>query len=726
MARSATFSTKRIATRFYAAIGFTCLITIITIIVALISFERISLSQQIVFESTLPESEVVVAVARTSGAIVTAVPRLTAASSPEELAEVTGNLAELRHDFEDDLAGLLAINESEFSEFSAKGQQLLGNVADIEASMELLFLLRGRGEVFRDRLSQLELEMRQTLVPMIDDQYFFTVTGRREIGKPPVPFDDHFTETQFRLYRYLSSIEKEAILAIQVLATIGVTDDIALLGVLNEQFNSSRDRLSTYIGALQDRDMARTVNPILIELLALGFGDLNEFNGFSIRESELRLLADQRSLAAEGRRLSDELVGDAEQLVQDVNLRAQMQAAAAGQVLETARLVLIALGVMGIFCALAIVWLLVARVLLTRLRYLSERMRQMARGDLSEEVISTGQDEIADMANALEVFRQRALEAQRLNLVEELANELQERNVAMQQVVDELKTAQNQIVMREKLAALGELTAGVAHEIKNPLNFVKNFTESSRELVEELSEVIADEEMSEEERKEEIGSIGEMLTGNFDRILEHGNRAVRIVNDMLRMGRDAGTAQSTDINQLVDQHAKLAYHGARASIEDFRVKLNVDLDPDVGEAIVVSQEIGRVILNMVGNSCYAVHQKRLTLQAGAGEGNPVDYVPELRVTTAKSGNMIEITIRDNGTGMPESLIEKIFNPFFTTKPTDEGTGLGLAMSSDIVQKHGGSIAVETSEGEFTEMKVELPADATIALDEAENDENSSS
>ena len=190
---------------------------------------------------------------------------------------------------------------------------------------------------------------------------------------------------------------------------------------------------------------------------------------------------------------------------------------------------------------------------------------------------------------------------------------------------------------------------------------------------------------------------------------------VRIVNDMLRMGRDSGASQETDINQLVDQHAKLAYHGARASIEDFQIKLDVDLDPNVGMAIVVSQEIGRVILNMVGNSCYATHEKRTSLMAEAGEGNSIDYRPELKIRTERVGDRILITIRDNGSGIPATLVEKVFNPFFTTKPTDQGTGLGLAMSSDIVQKHGGSISVDSEEGEFTEMKVDIPVDASAAV-----------
>ena len=705
----------RIATRFYAAVGFTCLITLITIVIAWMAFERVNSSQKLIFEKTLPESEVVVGIARASGAIVAVVPRITAAASREELESVSATVAELRRDFENQLTGMSGLSEVKYSSISEKGDSLLEVVSEIERSMHRLFAVRQRGERFRIRLGKIEQKIRQSLVPKIDDQYFYVITGRRELDQAKAPEDEHFVQKEIHVYRYLSEIEKGTNTAVQLLATTAITSDIALLSVINEQFTSVRDQILSNIRKLDDRALADDLGPLFIELITLGFGELNELNGFTIKESELRLLEEQRELVAEGRRLSDELVGNAQDLVREVNHLASRQAADASDELETARLFLVGLGVFGVACAVIIVWLLVGKILLARLHYLSTRMRDMAHGDLSEEVVGFGNDEIAEMADALEVFRQRALEAQRLNLVEKLATELQEKNEAMQKVVDELQAAQDQIVMREKLAALGELTAGVAHEIKNPLNFVKNFSESSKELVEELGEIIEDKSLSEEEREEEIKSISEMLTSNFDRILEHGNRAVRIVNDMLRMGRDSGAAQETDVNQLVDQHAKLAYHGARASIEDLQIKLDVELDPNVGTAIIVSQEIGRVILNLVGNSCYATHEKRKSLLEAAGEGNPIDYIPQLKVGTERIDDRILITIRDNGSGIPESLIEKVFNPFFTTKPTDQGTGLGLAMSSDIIQKHGGSISVDSKEGEFTEMKVDIPVDASAAL-----------
>ena len=270
--------------------------------------------------------------------------------------------------------------------------------------------------------------------------------------------------------------------------------------------------------------------------------------------------------------------------------------------------------------------------------------------------------------------------------------------------------------MREKLAALGELTAGVAHEIRNPLNFVKNFSEGSVELIDELREVM--EEGTDTLTKEQRQLIEDVLTDlsdNLTRIRSHGDRADRIVHDMLMMGRGSGELQATDINRLIDEHARLAYHSARATDPNFQLDLQQDFDPNVGELDVVPQDLGRVFLNMVSNACYATNQKR---RAAIEAGDEASYSPTLLLSTQRDDDQIEIRVRDNGSGIPSDAIDKIFNPFFTTKPTDQGTGLGLAISNDIVRQHGGSVRVETEPGEFTEMIVQIPHDAPSGLAKA--------
>ena len=260
----------------------------------------------------------------------------------------------------------------------------------------------------------------------------------------------------------------------------------------------------------------------------------------------------------------------------------------------------------------------------------------MAGGNLELTADVGGRDEVAEMAAALEVFRRHALEVQRLNLVEEMAEQLQEKNAQLEDVLADLQRAQDQIVMREKLAALGELTAGVAHEIKNPLNFVKNFSEASEELIEELNEIL--EEIGDsisEDQKSWIAEIQGDLSGNLKRIRSHGDRANRIVTDMLSMGRDTGEWQMSNINNLLEEHARLAYHSARATDSEFQLDLQHDLDPDVGEMRVIARDLSRVFLNMVGNACDATDEKRRKIWGAAEENEPYgeSYSPILWLST---------------------------------------------------------------------------------------------
>ncbi len=376
---------------------------------------------------------------------------------------------------------------------------------------------------------------------------------------------------------------------------------------------------------------------------------------------------------------------------------------------DRGRVILLAISGASVLAAAAFGWLWVGRALLRRLSRLSERMRAMSRGDFNTPVPEEeiGDDEIGQLAGTLEELRQYALEAQRLNEVEQLAEELQGKNTALEQALSDLSTAQDQIVMREKLASLGELTAGVAHEIRNPLNFIKNFSEASEELLEEMKETIAesDDGQLDESQSDLLDDIFTDLSENLGRIRGHGDRANRIVHDMLMMSRDSVGHQPTNINHLLDEHARLAYHSVRATDSNFQLDLQYDFDETIGEIDVNPQDVGRVFLNIVNNGCYATNEKRLTLEEEQpGKG----YMPTLWISTRLNEENVEVRIRDNGTGMPPEVIEKMFNPFFTTKPTDKGTGLGLSICNDIIRRHGGGILVESEPGEFTEMIIDLP------------------
>ena len=275
--------------------------------------------------------------------------------------------------------------------------------------------------------------------------------------------------------------------------------------------------------------------------------------------------------------------------------------------------------------------------------------------------------------------------------------------------LEDLRTAQDRLVQTEKLASLGQLTAGIAHEIKNPLNFVNNFSGVSAELIDELQDVLRGISINHKARTE-INELTDTLRGNLDKVVQHGKRADAIVKNMLLHSRQgSGEHRPVDINAIVEESLNLAYHGARAEKQGFNITLESSFDPTAGEADVFPQEITRVLLNLISNGFYAATKRK------AQADNDL-YEPTLAATTKNLGDSVEIRIRDNGTGIPPQVKGKMFNPFFTTKPVGEGTGLGLSISHDIIVKqHGGSIEVDTQPGEFTEFRIVLPRwAATIA------------
>ena len=278
----------------------------------------------------------------------------------------------------------------------------------------------------------------------------------------------------------------------------------------------------------------------------------------------------------------------------------------------------------------------------------------------------------------------------------------------------DLRTAQDRLVQTEKLASLGQLTAGIAHEIKNPLNFVNNFSSLSVELLDELKETLAAVAVGDKTRAD-ITELADMLRGNLEKVVQHGKRADSIVKNMLLHSRQgSGEHQLVDINALVEESLNLAYHGARAEKQGFNITLERSFDPTAGKADLFPQEITRVLLNLISNGFYAATKRNTDTNGG-------EYEPTLSATTKNLGDSIEIRIRDNGTGIPPEVKEKMFNPFFTTKPAGEGTGLGLSLSHDIIVKqHFGSIEVDTRPGEFTEFRIVLPRGTAAITKSGEN------
>ena len=747
----------RISSQLYLGIGGAAALTIAASLVGWFSFNQVGSAQSRVNEDSIPRLVAAFGVAQYSGALVAAAPSLTAAS-PEDFGQVSADIDGAYRAFEDQLVALetgLNANaeqvaspleeeawtpsDERFTRISSNADTLISNIESVKGDMSELYELTDSRRALQAELAEIIGSFDDIVVPAIDDQLFYTLTGYHELGQPASPRAEHFSEAEFERYHHLSELQSDISIATQLLASAFNIPDAPSLEPLRERFEASVEHIQRNLAGLEASSSSAYINgaaaaagssdfadanaaaiaPIFNRIVELGTGDDSVFN---LIERELRLVEDQQALLARNRAITIALVADIDALVNEARADAREVTQASTQAILRGRTLLLAISALSIGGAVLIAWLFVGRVLLRRLQMLSDWMRRMAGGDLEAQVQIGGRDEVADMAAALEVFRLHALEVQRLNLVEKLAEDLQSKNDQLESVLADLQLAQDQIVAREKLAALGQLTAGVAHEIRNPLNFVKNFSEASEELLSELKEVV--EEIGDDIEEDQLSYIGEIsqdLSDNMERIRSHGNRADRIVHDMLMMGRDSGEWQVTNINNLVDEHARLAFHSARATDADFQLDLKYDLDPDVGEIEVIPQDLGRVVLNMVSNACYATDHKRREVESSATDD--ARYWPQLLLITQRKDDNIEIHINDNGSGIPDEVVDKIFNPFFTTKPTNEGTGLGLAMCSDIIRRHGGSINVNTEPGEFTDMIISLPltppADVLEEREEAE-------
>ena len=724
----------RIATQLYLGIGGAVVLTVAASLVGWFSFNSVGEAQSQVNEKSFPEVEAAFGVAQHSGTLVDAAPRLMAATNPGDLARVSTSVDEARENLEANLTVLLGSESSntsptaaeapELSDASGEGEapevvrsariresvdMLIVNINAIREDMTKLYQLNVRRDVLRTELATLREKTNDLMAPMVDDQLFYTMTGYVSLDGPPVSREEHFTEDELARYRNLEGLRTDTHTASQLLESAFSISSAPLLEPLRERFESAKGSIERNIAALEESPLRDEITPLASRLLELGTED---DNGFDLLRQRLEIIQNQQELLELSSDIALELVIDVNSLVDTARASADEATQASTQAIFTGRTLLLAISGVGVAGAILISWLFVGRVIVRRIQLLSNWMLQMAGGDLESQVDLGGRDEVADMADALEVFRRHALEVQRLNLVEQLAEELQGKNDQLESVLADLRKAQEQIVMREKLAALGELTAGVAHEIKNPLNFVKNFSESSNELLDELKEVLDEnaDKISEEDQSY-IKEISDDLNGNLGRIISHGERANRIVQDMLMMGRETGEERSTDINSLLDEHTRLAYHSARATDPDFQLHIEQELGPDVGEIVVKPQDVGRVFLNIVGNACDATDQKRRT-QHEAGNKS---YMPTLSLFSSRSDEYIEVRIRDNGDGIPPDVADRIFNPFFTTKPTDRGTGLGLAISNDIIRQHGGSIEVSSEPGQWTEMTVRLPLERAQVL-----------
>ena len=415
---------------------------------------------------------------------------------------------------------------------------------------------------------------------------------------------------------------------------------------------------------------------------------------FWARGQQLALQARIGELSAsfdESSRVLDESVSA---LLTASRLEASAALDSAVETFDEGRVLLAIVSVASVVAAVLAAWLWVGNGVVRRLSRMSDRMRAMASGDLETPVPEVGRDEIGQLADALEVFRQQALEVQRLNLVERLYGELREAN-------EELQRMQDRLVAQGKLAALGELVSGVAHEISNPLNFVKNFSEGSMELYDEMTETLATYRtgMSEEDASA-LDMIGEELTVSLDRVNTNGTRALAIVERMQGLGVVGGEPVPSNLNAALRTAVQTGCNTFQVEWDDFTVEPAFDLDTSLGPVPLVEQDFAQAVVNLVSNACYSMRLKK-------GEHGD-SYEPELVASTRVAEDTVEVRIRDNGPGVPVDAVDRIFEPFYTTREGASGAGLGLPITTDIVQRAGGGLTVNTVHGEYAEFVMTLP------------------
>ncbi len=690
--------------KMYSAFGAGVLLMLAASAVALVSFGVVSRSQRHITEQSVPSLVAAIRAAQQSSALVNAAPRLVSASSAAELAQVKAAVARDKG-LLNKLIEELRARESLENQEQARTLRSLSDA--LAATLEKIEQSSSRRREIQRRLNAREAEIpvmtRQVdriLVPEIDDQAFFLATGLREIGDLPAPPAERTSYAELVRYRDLLTLHTQANLAARLLAEAAVLNDRKLVQPIRERYNAAVGSFErAFRSSEHHASPTRMLDFEFEQLKSLGHGAEGIFG---LQEAKLREVDLEARYIEENRATAAGLLATMDRVVAVADRQAEEASRASSSAVSTGMVVLMVLNAFNIIGAVVLGWIFVGRHLIRRLTGLAASMRSMAEGNLEVPVEVRGNDEVTDMAEALEVFRRHALEVQRLNLVEKLADELKEKNAELEQTLKDLKTAQHQVIMQEKLASLGQLTAGIAHEIKNPLNFVNNFSEVSGELIEEAREVLGEiGEQVPEDARDEIGGILDDLTANLQKINQHGKRADGIVHSMLEHSRSqSGERRAVDLNALLKQYADLAYHAMRAKDQQFNLTWEEDLDAGMGEVEVVPQDLSRVFLNLITNACQATLERV--------RNSDGDYDPRIRLSSKREDRQAEFRIRDNGPGIPQDMIKKIFEPFVTTKPTGEGTGLGLSLSQDIVAQHGGVMGVESEPGSFTEFWITLP------------------
>ena len=713
--RRATGGRFGIGSKIALVLGGGVTLTIGAVVLALGLMRIVSTRQSEVTEGYMPALVAAFEVARSSSELVRASPRLLAADDPEDLGLVMWDVVRE----EETLRKWLTEVRRAESKGGARGDigravvpladSLVESIGQIQESVRSRMQHRALLRRLEGEVESLALELQLQLEELVDDQHFFMRTGLLDLDDVPIPQARRTSKAELDHYSGLLDFQASQNVTTTFIQQAMTENDPELLRANRERVETAMSDVRRSLDEIRPTIRSR-LRPQVERLTGLYAGPEG---AFEIRTRELEEIRRSEELLARNQQTTADLVAMVEGLVKEAEVSTQNAANRSRNLVRLGFWFLLGVTLLTLAAAF-VVWNLFGKRLLARLGRLFDATQRMSKGDLEVQVEIEGNDEVTDMAGALEVFRQHAVEVQRLNLVEKLAAEVQAKNAELESTntelettLEDLKRTQQQVISQEKLASLGALTAGIAHEIRNPLNFVNNFAGLSSELIDELREELEGEGDGEGEGgangmdRELVEEILGDLSGNVVKVKEHGERANRIVEGMLAHSRDeAGQVESVDVNLMLDEYAKLAYHGLRGTDSTFNVNLVQEFDPAAGEVEAVSRDLSRVFLNVVTNACHA------TIARGQQDEGP--YEPTVWLRTEGDETGVRVSIRDNGTGIPDHVVDKIFDPFFTTKSGTEGTGLGLSISHEIVREHGGEFQVETEVGEFTEFTIVLP------------------
>ena len=706
--RKATGGRFGIGSKIALVLGGGVALTIGAVVLALGLMRIVSTRQSEVTEGYMPALVAAFEVARSSSELVRASPRLLAADDPDDLGLVMWDVVRE----EETLRKWLSEVRRAESKGGAEGDigsavvpladSLVESISEIQESVRRRMQHRALLRKLEGEVESLALELQLLLEELVDDQHFFMHTGLRDLDDDPVSRSRRTSKAELDHYAGLLDFQASQNVTTTFIQQAMTENDPELLRANRERVETAMSDVRRALGGIRPAFRSR-LQPQVEKLTGLYAAP---DGAFEIRTLELEEIRRSEDLLARNQQTTADLVAMVEGLVKEAEVSTQNAANRSRNLVRLGFWFLLGVTLLTLAAAY-LVWKFFGKRLLARLGRLFDATRRMSKGDLEVQVEIEGNDEVTDMAGALEVFRQHAVEVQRLNLVEKLAAEVQAKNAELETTntelettLEDLKRTQQQVISQEKLASLGALTAGIAHEIRNPLNFVNNFAGLSSELIDELREELKGEGEGGADQ-ELVDEILDDLGGNTAKVKEHGERANRIVEGMLAHSRnEAGQVESADINQLLDEYAKLAYHGLRGTDSTFNVNLVQEFDEAAGKVEAVTRDLSRVFLNVVTNACHAT-----AARAGESDGS---YKPTVWLRTEGSEESVSVSIRDNGTGIPAEIVERIFDPFFTTKSGTQGTGLGLSISHEIVREHGGEFQVETEVGEFTEFRILLP------------------